>query len=116
MQRANGRIRMASGDGTTLISSIWCVNRAGICLSFAVSIDVMDTVEIGQFGKSFEDAVNESFSDILKTYFIAKSSHPLVCCTDDGELIMLWSFQGDDDEDTRAVMKDNGIKEIKYEK
>lgn len=100
-------------DNVNIISSAWCKNRSGVCLSFAITIDVMDIDEIDEFGKMFMDAVNESYGSLLETYFVAKSEKPLICATDDGELIMLWSFQADGDKAVIEELRGNKIKEIK---
>lgn len=100
-------------DNVSVISSAWCRNRSGVCLSFAITMDVMDVDEIDQFCKLFIDAVNASYRSLVEQYFSPKSTKPLVCATDSGELIMLWSFQGDDDKATVEALKDASILEIK---
>lgn len=104
----------AGQDNVSIISSSWCSNRSGICLSFAISIEVMSLDEIEQFGKQFVKAVNASYKDLLKNYFYAKTQTPVICSTDKGQIIMLWSFQGDDDKELKQLLKQNGIKEIQY--
>ncbi len=100
-------------DNVTVISSCWCRNRTGICLSFAVQMDVMDVDDISEFCKMFMQAVDASYKSLISQYFMAKSTKPLVCATDSGELVMLWSFQGDDDKATADAIKESGIIEIK---
>ena len=35
-------IRVATKEQTAVIDSSWCFNRSGICLSFAIPIEVMN--------------------------------------------------------------------------
>ena len=99
-------------DNVTLISSAWCRNRTGICLSFAVPMEVMDVDEISEFGEMFVDAVKASYGTMLSQLFGAKSAKPLVCATDGGELIMLWSFQGEDDDKTLEALDEAMVSQI----
>jgi hypothetical protein len=32
------KIKIASNDNVAIIDSSWCINRSGICLSFAIPI------------------------------------------------------------------------------
>lgn len=104
----------SDADEVTLISSAWCVTKGGLQLSFAVPIDVMDVDEICTFGKMFVDAVNESYGDMIKQYFISKSETPIVCSTDGGETLMMWTFSAEDTDEVRGALKGNGIHYIKY--
>jgi len=99
-------------DNVTVISSSWCENRAGIVLSFAVPMDVLDIEEIDDYGKEFKRAVKASYKEIIDDWFVPKTPSPVVAPTTGGELIMLWSFQGDDDRDTRKAVEDAGIAKI----
>lgn len=102
-------------DNVDVIHSAWCHNRSGVCLSFAIPIQVMNITEIKTFGDEFVRAVKESYKRLIKDHFYAKTETPIVSSTDRGELIMMWSFQGDDDDSTIHALKDAGIKEVKYE-
>lgn len=100
-------------EHVTIISSSWCRNRAGICLSFAVPVEVMDTDELSEFGKMFVDAVYEPYEDLIKKSFVPKTEMPLIA-SHDGELIMIWSFQAEDNEDLAETLRKNNIQEIDY--
>ena len=102
-------------DNVDVIHSAWCHNRNGVCLSFAIPIQVMSVTEIKAFGDEFVRAVKESYNRLIKDYFYAKTDTPIISATDRGELIMMWSFQGDDDDSTIHALKDAGIKEVKYD-
>lgn len=102
-------------DNVEVINSAWCKNRSGICLSFAIPVSVMSVSELSTFGEEFVKAVKESYRKMLKDFFYAKTDTPVLSSTDSGEMIMIWSFQGGDDDDTRHALRDAGIKEVKYE-
>jgi hypothetical protein len=51
----------------------------------------------------------------LQTYFYAKTETPIITATHQGEIIMMWSFQGDNNKATRQILRDNDIKEITYD-
>ena len=102
-------------DNVDVISSAWCYNRSGVCLSFAIPVQVMSVTEIKAYGDEFMRAVKESYKKLLKDYFYAKSDTPILTSIDSGELIMMWSFQGGDDNTTVHALKDAGIKEVKYD-
>ena len=102
-------------DNVTVISSAWCRNRAGACVSFAVPIMVMDLGEIADFGGQFRETVEDAYGDMLEEKFSPKTDDPIVCATPAGEMIMMWSFQGDDDDDTVGTLRSHRIDEIKYE-
>lgn len=101
-------------ENISVISSAWCKNRSGVCLSFAINIDAMSITEIKEYGDEFIEAVKRSYKNILHDHFYAKTDTPVVSSTVKGEIIMMWSFQGDDDEGTISALKSAGIKEIKY--
>lgn len=105
----------ANNDNVSVIDSSWCLNRSGICLSFAISIDVMSIDEIDDFSKEFVKAINLSYKDMLNTYFYCKTETPIITATHQGEIIMMWSFQGDNNKETKKILKDNNIKEIIYD-
>lgn len=102
-------------DNVDVISSAWCHNRSGVCLSFAIPVQVMSVTEIDAYGKEFVRAVNESYKRLIKDHFYEKTDTPIISSTDHGEMIMMWSFQGDDDDATLHALRDAGIKEVKYE-
>lgn len=102
-------------DNVDVISSSWCHNRSGVCLSFAIPTQVMSIEEIKVYGDEFVRAVKESYGRMIKDFFYAKTDTPIITATNSGELIMMWSFQGDDDDNTIHALKDAGIKEIKYD-
>ncbi len=102
----------ADDDNVTVISSSWCRTKSGIILSFAVPMDVLDVDEIVDYGKEFERAVKASYKDLLNEWFAAKTGAPVVAATPGGELIMLWSFQGEDDKETERAVKEAEIEEI----
>ena len=102
-------------DDVTVISAAWCRNRAGVCLSFAVPIMVMDLGEIAEFGEQFRETVDEAYGNMIEERFSPKTTDPIVCSTPVGELIMMWSFQGDDDDETVGTLRSFRIDEIKYE-
>lgn len=106
---------ICASNNTAIIDSSWCVNRSGICLSFAIPVEVMSITEIEDFGKEFMKAVNLSYKSVLKTYFYAKTETPIITATHQGEMIMMWSFQGDNNKETRQVLSENNIKEIIYD-
>ena len=109
-------VRVADDDdNVTVISAAWCRNRSGVCVSFAVPIDVMGTGELLEFGNLFKDTVMDAYGDMLKEMFISKTDDPLVSATHGGELIMLWSFQGENDESTLKSIRNHRIQEIDYE-
>ena len=110
----NNQIKIAGQDNVSIISSSWCANRSGICLSFAISIQVMSIDEIQEFGKQFVKAVKQSYGNFIDEYFYAKTDSPIVSATPDGQIIMLWSFQGQDDKRTRQGLKEYKIEQIKY--
>ena len=105
----------ASEDNVAIIDSSWCFNRSGICLSFAIPIQVMSVDEIEIYGKEFMKAVNLSYKSIIQSYFYAKNETPIITATHQGEIIMMWSFQGDDNKQTKKALADNDIKEIIYD-
>ena len=105
----------AKEDNVAIIDSSWCVNRSGICLSFAIPIDVMSIDEIEMFGKEFMKAVDTSYKSMLQSYFYAKTDTPIITATHQGEIIMMWCFQGDNNKATKQILKDNNIKEIIYD-
>lgn len=102
-------------DNVTVISAAWCRNRAGACVSFAVPIMVMDLGEIADFGGQFRETVEDAYGNMLEEKFSPKTEDPIVCSTPAGELIMMWSFQGDGDDDTVGTLRNFRIDEIKYE-
>lgn len=102
-------------DNVDLISSAWCYNPSGICLSFAIRINVMSITEIKAFGDEFIKAVKEAYRSLVRDYFYTKTDAPVVSATDHGELIMIWSFQGEDNEATLHALRMAGIKQVKYE-
>ena len=102
-------------DNVDVIDSAWCRNKNGVCLSFAISVQVMSVDEIVAYGKEFVRAVKESYKQLLKDYFYAKTDTPIISAMDNGEMIMLWSFQGEGDDATLRALKDAGIKEVKYD-
>lgn len=104
-----------SDDNVTLISSQWCYNRNGICLSFAVSIPVLTIDQINDLSKQFMKEIKKSYTNLLHDYFYAKMETPIITATDEGELIMMWSFQGDNDNKTKEAIKQFNIKEVQYE-
>lgn len=101
-------------EHVTIISSSWCKNRSGICLSFAVPVDVMDTDQLSEFGDMFVDAVYEPYGKMIKESFIPKTEKPLIA-SHDGELIMIWSFQADNNQDIIDTLMKNNIQEINYD-
>ena len=107
--------RYASEDNVSIIDSSWCFNRSGICLSFAIPIQVMSVDEIEIYGKEFMKAVNLSYKSMIQSYFYAKTETPIITATHQGEIIMMWCFQGDDNKETRNVLINNDIKEITYD-
>ena len=107
------KIKTAS-DNTAIIDSSWCFNRSGICLSFAISIQVMSIDEIKDFGKEFMKAVNAAHKNLLQHYFYAKTDTPIIAATPQGEIIMMWSFQGDDNKETKKELQNHNIKRIDY--
>lgn len=108
------KVKVAGEENYAIINSSWCVNRAGITLSFAIPIQVMSVSEINDYGKEFVKAVNKSYQDLLKEYFYAKTETPIVTATPDGEIIMMWSFQGQDNKQTKSALKKLNIHEINY--
>lgn len=102
-------------DNVDIISSAWCHNRSGVCLSFAIRMDVLTVTEIKAYGDEFVRAVKASYKTLIKDYFYAKTETPLVSATDRGELIMIWSFQGEDNDTTLHALRSAGIKEVKYD-
>jgi len=102
-------------DNVTVISAAWCMNRAGVCVSFAVPIMVMDLGEIADFGAQFRETVEDAYGNMLEEKFSPKTEDPIVCSTPAGELIMMWSFQGDGDDETVGMLRNFRIDEIKYE-
>lgn len=108
------KLKIAGETNYSIISSSWCFNRSGIALSFAISIDVMSVDEIKQFGKEFVRAVKQSYGSLIDEYFYAKTETPVIAATPQGEIIMLWSFQGEDNKQTKEKLKQSKIEEIKY--
>lgn len=105
-----------SGDeNVSMISSSWCRTKAGICLTFGISIEVLSVDEIAEFGKEFVRAVKKSYGKMLKEHFYSKSDSPLVSPTPKGEIIMIWTFVGNDDKETEKMLLDEGIEEIEYD-
>ncbi len=102
-------------DNVDVISTAWCYNRSGVCLSFAIPVQVMSITDIQTYGNEFIRAVNASYRSLIRDYFYAKTETPVISSTDMGEMIMIWSFQGDDSDDTVRALKDAGIKEVKYD-
>ena len=102
-------------DNVDVIHSAWCRNRSGVCLSFAIPVNVMSVTEITAYGEEFVRAVQASYKKLLKDYFYSKTDTPIISAADNGEMIMMWSFQGGDDDSTLHALKDAGIKEVKYE-
>lgn len=107
-------MKIAGSENYSIISSTWCTNRSGIVLSFAIPIQVMSIDEIKEFGKQFIKAIEQSYEELLKEYFYAKTETPIISATHGGEIIMLWSFQGDDNKKTREQLKQYKIDQIKY--
>ena len=103
-------------DNVEVISSAWCYNRSGVCVSFAIPVQVMSVTEIKAYGDEFVRAVKASYKTLLKNFFYSKTDTPVISSTDRGEMIMIWSFQGNDDDETVRALKDAGIKEVKYDK
>lgn len=101
-------------ENVSVISSAWCKNRSGICLSFAININAMSITEIKSYGDEFIAAVKRSYKHLINDHFYAKTDTPVVSCTVKGEIIMMWSFQGDNDDSTVNALKSARIKEIKY--
>lgn len=105
---------MDEEENVALINSSWCINRSGICLSFAIPIDVLSINEITEYGKEFIRAVKESYNDLLKN-FLPKSDTPLITATPAGQIIMMWSFQGDETKELKNELKKYKIMQIKYD-
>lgn len=119
MSWKNGQILVRFADGgedenVSVISSSWCRTKAGICLTFGISIEVLSVDEISEFGKEFVKAVKKSYGKMLKEYFYPKSESPLVSPTPKGEIIMIWTFLGNDDEETERLLSEEGIEEIDF--
>lgn len=109
------KIKCASSENVAIIDSSWCINRAGVCLSFAIPIQVMSIDELKDYGKEFVKAINASHKDLITQYFYAKTDTPIVAATPQGEIIMMWSFQGDDNKETKQKLKEHNIKQINYD-
>lgn len=102
-------------DNVDVIQSSWCRNRSGVCLSFAIPVDVMSVDEIKAYGDEFVKAVNQSYKRLIEDHFYAKTDTPIIASTNHGEMLMMWSFQGGGDDGTVHALKDAGIKEVKYD-
>ena len=109
------KVKVAGEENYAIINSSWCVNRAGITLSFAISIQAMSVNDLNDYGKEFVKAVNKSYQDLLKEYFYAKTETPIVTATPDGEIIMMWSFQGQESDEIKNELKKYKIKQINYD-
>ncbi len=109
--------RYSDEDGvkTIVISASWCKNRAGICLQFAIPLEVMDVESIVEFSTAFMEAIQKSYGNLLRNDFYSITESPIVCSASGGDLILLWSFQGVDDKATRDALKENNVKQIKYD-
>lgn len=107
-------MKTAGNENYSIISSTWCVNRSGIILSFAIPIQVMSIDEIKEFGKQFIKAIEQPYKALLDEYFYAKTETPIISATNGGEIIMLWSFQGNDNKRTREQLKQYNIDYINY--
>lgn len=108
------KIKVAGEQNVAIISSSWCVNRSGICLSFAIPIEVLSITQIEQYGKEFMRAVNQSYQELLEEYFYEKTDSPIISATSGGQIIMMWSFQGDNNKNTKERLQSFNIKQIKY--
>lgn len=110
---------IASGEdddeNVDIINSSWCRNNSGICLSFAIPVQVMSVTEFNAYGDEFVKAVKASYKKLISDFFYAKTDTPVISSTDRGEMIMIWSFQGNDNDSTVHALRDAGIMEVKYE-
>lgn len=117
MEVGLGRIIRISGgedDNVAIISASWTKVKNGICLNFGIAMDVLSVDEISDFGNEFVKAVKQSYGSMLDELFYAKSESPLVSATPKGGIIMIWSFQGNDDAETKKALKNHKVKEIEY--
>lgn len=99
---------------SVFISASWCINRSGICLSFAIPIDVLSIDELNDYSDEFVKVIKSTYKNLLKN-FIAKSDTPLISATPSGEIIMIWSFQADESNELKKELKENKIMEIEYD-
>ena len=105
----------SSDDGyETFISSSWCINRSGICLSFAIPVQVLSINELTDYGREFVKVINSTYKSLLKN-FIAKSDTPLISATPSGEIIMIWSFQAEESNELKKELKEYKIPKIEYD-
>ena len=108
------RMKYASSDRNKIDSS-WCINKVGICISFAIAIDVLSLEEIDEFGKQFMKTVKSTFGKFLDSYCYSKTDTPVISATNNGGLIMLWSFQAENNKNVVELLKECGIKQVKYD-
>ena len=103
------------GVKTIVISAAWCKNRSGICLQFAIPIEVMDVESIAELSSQLMEAIGNAYGELIGNDFFCTTKTPIVCATNGGDLLLLWSFQGVDDKATRDVLKKNNVEQIKYD-
>lgn len=109
--------KYADDDGvkTIVISAAWCKNHSGICLQFAIPLEVMDVESVAELGEQLMETIGSAYGELIGNDFLATTKCPIVCTTTGGELVLLWSFQGVDDKATRDALKKNNVEQIKYD-
>ena len=109
--------KYADDDGvkTIVMSVAWCKNHSGICLQFAIPLEVMDVESVAELGKQLMKAIGSAYGELIDNDFLPITKCPIVCTTAGGELVLLWSFQGVDDKATRDALKKSNVEQIKYD-
>lgn len=106
--------KYATEGNMIVVDVAYSINKAGITLSFACPVGVMEISEITELSKMFVKFVKTNYSDLIKGNFLAKSSSPYIFSKNE-EVFMIWAFSGVEDKHTKQQLKNKKIRKIDYE-
>jgi len=99
---------------TIVVDSAYSINKAGISLSFACSIGILEVNDIIELSTMMINFIKMNYSELISSNFIAKSATPYLFAKGDC-VYMIWSFSGVEDEYTMQQLENKKIRKIDYE-